>query len=94
MIPVKGILAIFLDPSGKFITSAANFDTDHPGGFSVKEVQRTRAKAELALMVMRLHIPNFLVDSIDVNAALKILDGACRIHKYQISYVEIGYAEV
>jgi hypothetical protein len=59
-----GVVAVLTNNRGQVITTAADFDGFHPGGFTVLEAQKMRIKAAIAEATIRAYCSEDIVDSI------------------------------
>ncbi len=63
---VRGVVLVFIDEHGNAIAHAADFESQRPGGFTLDEAQRLRAKRQLALNVCNAYASPMLVRAVDV----------------------------
>lgn len=87
----KGIALIFIDDHGHAIAHAADFELSAPGGFSLAEGQRRRARVALAIAVCRAYASPNLVRGMDAYDCEQIVDKLCRKHGCRIHEIAIGH---
>lgn len=88
---VAGVVLVFLDEAGRAIAHAADFHRDRPGGYSLEEAQRLRAKRALGVAVCRAYASDQLVRAIEGYDCERILQNlvnkfGCRIHQISIGH--------
>ncbi len=89
--PTKGVVLVFLDEKGNAIAHAADFHLSAPGGFSLYEGQRARAKRDLAWSVCQAYASPNLTRAIEPYDRQKIMDTLCGRHGCKVHEIAIGH---
>jgi len=86
----NGVVLVFIDERGHAIAHAADFEPQAPGGFTLIEGQRHRARRVLAGAVCAAYASPSFVRGIEPYDAQMIMDKLCRAHGCQIHEVIVG----
>lgn len=91
--PVRGVLLVFIDERGNAIAHAADFEPQAPGGFTLLEGQRHRAKFALALAVCNAYASPAFVRGLEPYDAERVIDRLCRVHGCKVHEIPVGHVE-
>jgi hypothetical protein len=86
-----GVVLVFIDERGHAIAHAADFERQAPGGFSLLEGQRHRARRMLAMAVCNAYASPMLVRGLDAYDCDRIMERLCRVHGCRVHEVAIGH---
>ena len=89
----KGMIAMFLAPDGHVVAHAADFHTDHPGGYSVREAQQHRARQAMWHATVRAMCNLDLAECVSTHQCEQILQDMCRKKGYRMEEIAIGYKD-
>ena len=89
----KGVVACFINESGRVIASATCFELDRPGGLSAKEAQKIRARERLHMNVANAYCSPCFVLGMSGYVISGIVDTLCHQHGCGIHYEYIGYED-
>jgi len=73
-----GVVLILMDAEGRYLVAAHDFNDGYPGGFTLEEAQRMRARRKLAIEFLRAYSSPTLLGLIDQYAADRIVDELLR----------------
>jgi len=87
----RGVVLVFIDERGRAIAHAADFEPQAPGGFTLVEGQRHRAKVELAFAVCNAYASPNLVRGLERYDCERIVDRlvcrhGCRVHEVVVGH--------
>lgn len=86
----QGVVAVLTDNEGRVVASASDFKQDRPGGFSVKEAQRTRARRALASAMIDAFCSPVISRVLDIYDAERMLGDMVRKHGFNVTMIDIG----
>lgn len=89
----SGVVLIFLDERGNAIANAADFELQAPGGFTLREGQRRRARRDLAVAVCNAYASPLLVRGLEVGDCERVIERLCRVYGCKVQEVTIGHGE-
>jgi hypothetical protein len=89
----NGLVAIFVDETGREIATATDFKPDRPGGFTVIEAQRHRVREAIARKVIEEYASQRLTRAISQYNCAQIVEELILTHKCQIIIIPVGYTE-
>lgn len=92
MTDAKGVLAIFIDPEGNVIASAADFDGTVSAGFTLAEAQEYRAKRALTREVLHAYCSDRIVPRISDHLAVQVVENLIR-SGWKRQIVAIGHPD-
>lgn len=85
-----GVVLMFIDERGNVIAHAGDFEPQAPGGFTLCEGQRWRAKRALVMAVCNAYASSQLVRGLDAADCERIVERLCRSHGCRVHEVLIG----
>lgn len=88
----NGVVAILVSKNGNELASVTDFNRTTPGGFTLLEAQKSRARETLATKAMKELSSPLLSDSISQYHARGILSEMCD-RGCKIIFVPVGYDE-
>jgi hypothetical protein len=91
MAKVAGVVLVFIDERGHAIAHAGDFERQAPGGFTLHEGQRHRAKRALAHAVCNAYASPMLVRGMDSCDCERIMERLCRVHGCKVHEVSVGH---
>ena len=93
MSDLAGVVLVFLDEKGNAIAHASDFDRSAPGGFSLREGQRSRAERQLAWAVCEAYASPMFTRGIDAYDRQRIMHRLRDAHGCKVHEVLIGHKE-
>jgi hypothetical protein len=88
-----GVVLVFIDERGNAIAHAGDFEPQAPGGFTLHEGQRRRARRALALAVCNAYASPMLVRGMETYDWERVIDRLCRVHGCTVHEIAIGHEE-
>ena len=88
-----GVVLVFIDEKGHAIAHAADFEPQAPGGFTLLEGQRCRARGALAWAVCNAYATPMLVRGIERYDCERIVERLCHSYNCSVHEVAIGHDE-
>jgi hypothetical protein len=85
------VVLVFIDERGNAIAHAGDFEPQAPGGFTLREGQRRRARRALEFAVCNAYASPMLVRGMDAYDCERIVQSLCRSHGCAIHEVAIGH---
>ncbi|MGE0444535.1 MAG: hypothetical protein AB7P99_04850 [Vicinamibacterales bacterium] len=86
-----GVVLVFLDERGRVVAHAADFNRDVPAGFDLDEIQRRRAKLELAFAVCNAYASPHLVRGLERYDCERIVERLCSAHGCKVHEITVGH---
>ena len=87
----RGVILVFIDEHGHGIAHAADFEPQAPGGFTLVDGQRHRAKVELAFAVCNAYASPNLVRGLNRYDCERVIDRLCSIYGCRVHEVLVGH---
>lgn len=88
-----GVVLVFIDERGNAIAHAGDFEPQAPGGFTLREGQRWRARRALARAVCDAYASPMLVRGLDDLDRERVIDRLCRVHGCTVHEIAVGHGE-
>ena len=92
ILPPPGVIAIWIDPQGRVIRSAADFDRSAPGGYALSEGQAYRATQSVKWAAVKAFCSPVLTDALG-GYTLEEIAEAMLAKGHKIALVAIGHSE-
>jgi hypothetical protein len=86
-----GVVLVFIDERGNAIANAADFEPQAPGGVTLLEGQRWRAKRALAFAVCHAYASEKLVRGMDDMDCERIVNRLRHVHGCTVHEVTVGH---
>lgn len=87
---MTGLVLVFIDERGHAIAHAADFEPQAPGGFSLRDAQRWRARRALAHAVCNAYASPMLVRGMETSDCERVIDRLCRVHGCTVHEIALG----
>ena len=88
----KGVVAVFITPSGDATATAASFEQCLPGGFTLRDAQKMRAKRRLAEAVAVQYCSPQYAQAMTEYDKEKTMNAMCN-NGFKVSCAFIAYDE-
>lgn len=88
-----GVVLVFLDEHGHAIAHAADFERSAPGGCTLSEGQRYRARRLLAFAVCNAYASPMLTRALESYDAERIVERLVRVNGCTIQEVLVGHGK-
>ena len=88
-----GVVMVFTDEHGRFITEATDFDPQAFSSFTVKHSQEIRCRKLLARRVIEAYASPQLARAIGEYEGEKIINQLRDAHKCQVRTIYVGHAD-
>ena len=88
-----GVVVVLIDPTGRAVVSANDFETSTPGGLSLKDAQRHRARIGLANALVDHYFADFIGKTFGTYEREEIIRKLVSQQKYTVHIEYIGHAE-
>jgi hypothetical protein len=86
-----GVVLVFIDERGNAIAHVGDFEPQAPGGFTLAEGQRYRAKRALAVAVSNAYASPMLVRGLEAYDCERVMERLCRVHGCKVHEVTVGH---
>lgn len=90
---VSGVVLVFIDERGHAIAHAADFERSAPGGCTLSEGQRYRARRMLAHAVCNAYASTMLTRALESYDCERIIERLVRANNCRVHEVLIGHDE-
>lgn len=85
-----GVVCLLIAPDGRVVAHTADFHPDRPGGFTVTQAQRSRARLRLSSQAFYAMSNHDLARACDPYHAEQIIEALCRKAGYRVETIEVG----
>ncbi len=86
---IEGIVAVLADSEGHVVAHSADFSKSVPGGFTVEESQKRRARDRLGHRMLEVMCSRDIAAAVDTMDAADYLSALCAKCGYSVSFLKI-----
>jgi hypothetical protein len=89
----KGVVAVFVGPTGQCIASVSDFERSGYGGYSLKDSQTVRVKDEIGRQVAEAFASSEFTKHLDRYNVQKVLSAMQSNDGYKLHIISVGHEE-
>jgi hypothetical protein len=88
---IQGVVAVLTDEQGRVAATAADFEHQGYGGFSLQEAQTVRVEDRVAIAFIRAYASECILKVTSSYDAKRMVDNLCRDHGWRLTIMPIGH---